>query len=95
MLGFKAVPGAPEPCCPTHWTMATIGIFDKCQWNHKKTWPNKDSNPDLLLEKLFTPRTTETLYFEIEIIGENTVIKKPYWMNNFSYMLKYVAKNYK
>ena len=35
-------------------TVGTIGISDKCEWNHKNLWPNRDSNPDLLFEKCFS-----------------------------------------
>ena len=51
MLEVEPLPSASEPCCPTHYALGTIGISDNCQWNHENTWPDTDSNPDLLLEK--------------------------------------------
>ena len=39
-----------EPCCPTHYAMGTIGNFDKCQWNLKIMWHDRDMNPDLPLQ---------------------------------------------
>ena len=33
-------------CHGNYWN----GISDKCQWNHKNIWHDRDSNPDLLLE---------------------------------------------
>ena len=49
-LGFEPVSSASKPCCPTHCATGTIGISDKCQWNHKNKWHDRDSDPDLLLE---------------------------------------------
>ena len=54
MLRFEPVPSASEPCCPTHCGMVTIVISDKCQSDHKNIWPNRDLNPELLLEKFLS-----------------------------------------
>ena len=43
-----------KPCCLTHCAMVTIGISDKCQWNHKNIWHDRDSKTDLLLETLLS-----------------------------------------
>ena len=54
MLRFEPVPGASKTCCPTHSAMETIGISDKNQSNYKNIWRNRDSKPDLLLEKFLS-----------------------------------------
>ena len=36
---------------PNHYAMGTNGISDKCHWHRKTIWHERDSNPDLHLEK--------------------------------------------
>ena len=50
----RKVPSASESCYPAHCAMATVGISDKFQWNHKEIWHDRDSDMDLLLEKILS-----------------------------------------
>ena len=54
MLWFELVPSVSEPCYTTHCAMWSVGKLDKCQWNHKNLWPNRDSDSDLLRENFFS-----------------------------------------
>ena len=88
-LGFESIPSASEPCCPTNCAMGTIGVSDKCQWNRKNLWPDRDSNLDLLLENSSPHRTAQTIYLKIKIVGKNTLMKRPHcteWIIFFAYL---------
>ena len=77
MLGYKTEANASEPCCSTYCAMGTIGISDKCQLNHKNIWSNRDSNPDLMLEKfLSSPQCRDHLFGNKNIWQKYNVIKR-------------------
>ena len=95
---MQLVSSASEPCYSTHCTLGTIGISDKCQWNHKNFRADKDSNPDLLLEKcLSSPHLRDHLFENKNIWQKYTDEKRNmtplYWRNNLSCIFKYAAKN--
>ena len=71
-------------CHGNHWN----AISNKCQWNHKHIWHDRDSNPDLLFENPVV--LTPLLSFIFEEVGNFELkkkLKRPYWMNNFCCIL--------
>ena len=58
--------------------------------NRKNIWHDRGSNPEPTIWKPCCPNTTAVIYFWIKRIGNFGLKKKekrPYWVNNFSYIL--------
>ena len=53
MLRFALALNASVPCCPNLCVMGTIGISDKCQWNHKKYMARQRCEPGTTAWELF------------------------------------------
>ena len=61
--------------------MGTIGNSDKCQWNQKSMWHNRDSNPDLPLQKPVVLRTVPRIPPLISIFSAKEGISRLFVQN--------------
>ena len=73
MLGFQPEPGALETCCPTHCAVWTFGNSEKCQWHRNNEFQDRNSNPDLLFEKILSQ---PIITFRNKKSWQNTLRKK-------------------
>ena len=75
MLGFVPVPRVLEPRCPTRRVMGTIGVSDKCQWNHNIYGAEIPTRPSCL--RNFCPhRNAETNFSKNQISWQKYTEKR-------------------
>ena len=72
--------------------MRTIRSSGKCQLNQKNKIHDRDSIPDLVLEKLFLNKKDLFLIKKSWQIGLKKKEKRPYWINTFSYIFENVLE---